>query len=71
MTTKGKSMHCKECGNKVNKTVAVCMGCGTNPRLGNNFCSDCGTKTNDKQIVCVQCGASLSLSGRFNALSTT
>jgi len=70
MTTKGKSMHCKECGNKVNKTAAVCMGCGTNPRLGNNFCSDCGTKTNDKQIVCVQCGASLSLSGRFNALST-
>ena len=70
MTTKGKSMHCKECGNKVNKTAAVCMGCGTNPSLGNNFCSDCGTKTNDKQIVCVQCGASLSLSGRFNALST-
>ena len=70
MTTKGKSMHCKECGNKVNKTAAVCMGCGTNPRLGNNFCSDCGTKTNDKQIVCVQCGASLSLSGRFNDLST-
>ena len=69
MTTQEKSMHCKECGNKVNQMAAACMSCGTNPRLGSNFCSACGAQTNANQIVCVQCGTSLSLSGRFNDLS--
>jgi len=62
-------MFCKNCGKEVNNNAVACMGCGSNPRVGNKYCSNCGAETKSGQVVCVKCGAALSATSSAGAVS--
>ena len=52
-------MYCKNCGNEVSPNQAVCLGCGCQPNVGDDFCPNCGNATAPGAVVCLNCGVAL------------
>ncbi len=52
-------MFCKNCGNALNETDAVCSACGVKVGEGNAYCANCGNIATPDADTCLSCGASL------------
>ena len=53
-------MFCRNCGNQMDNSAAVCVKCGVPSGQGVNFCPNCGNQTVPGAAVCTSCGVSLS-----------
>lgn len=53
-------MFCRNCGNSMDDSAAVCIKCGVATGQGMNFCPNCGAQTQPNASVCTQCGVALS-----------
>ena len=58
-------MFCRNCGNELQGTPAVCFGCGSKPLAGGNFCNTCGAKTGPAAEICINCGTRLGKAAEF------
>lgn len=53
-------MFCKNCGQQyVTDEAVMCVKCGAQKGMGNNFCPNCGQPTQPNSQVCLNCGVSL------------
>lgn len=53
-------MYCKNCGEPyVTDQAVMCVKCGVQKGMGNNYCPNCGQQTNPDSVVCLNCGISL------------
>lgn len=52
-------MYCKNCGEQMNESQAICLKCGVEKGTGNAFCPNCGQAVSDGAAVCLSCGVSL------------
>lgn len=53
-------MFCKNCGQPyVTDQAVMCVKCGTQRGVGNNFCPNCGQPTPQGNQVCMNCGIAL------------
>ncbi|MGN1081257.1 MAG: NINE protein [Acutalibacteraceae bacterium] len=52
-------MFCRNCGNQMDPSAAVCVKCGVPAGVGQNFCPNCGQPTPQGAAVCVHCGVAL------------
>lgn len=50
-------MFCKNCGNQMDPSAAVCISCGANAGMGASFCANCAAPVNPGAAVCLTCGA--------------
>ena len=58
---------CPQCGNRVNKSMAFCSGCGyklsveeqSTEETAIAFCSECGAAISDGEKFCMACGAKI------------
>ena len=58
---------CPQCGNRVNKSMAFCSGCGYKLSVEEQsteenaiaFCSECGAAVSDGEKFCMACGAKI------------
>lgn len=49
--------YCKNCGEPYSTDEAVlCVRCGVNKGLGNNYCHNCGKPVTPDTAVCLNCG---------------
>lgn len=53
-------MFCRNCGNQMDNSAAVCVKCGVPAGQGVNFCPNCGNQTAPGAAVCTSCGVALS-----------
>lgn len=53
-------MYCRNCGNTMDNSAAVCVKCGVAAGNGTSFCPNCGAQTPAGAAVCVNCGVALS-----------
>lgn len=49
-------MYCRNCGNELNGTEAVCLKCGVRVGVGSKYCSNCGEAVDEKASMCIHCG---------------
>lgn len=49
-------MFCKNCGNEMDPSAAVCLKCGFAKDTGNKFCRNCGSEINEGAVICIKCG---------------
>ena len=56
-------MFCKNCGQALNDSQAVCLNCGVKKGQGNAFCQNCGNAVTPGAEVCLTCGSSLKAAG--------
>lgn len=57
-------MFCKNCGQQyVTDEAVMCVKCGCQKGMGNNFCPQCGQPTPPNSTVCLNCGISLQTFG--------
>ena len=57
-------MFCKNCGQQyVTDEAVMCVKCGCQKGMGNNFCPQCGQLTPPNSTVCLNCGISLQTFG--------
>lgn len=57
-------MFCKNCGQQyVTDEAVMCVKCGAQKGMGNNFCPNCGQPTQPNSQVCLNCGVSLGAYG--------
>lgn len=60
-------MFCKNCGQQyVTDEAVMCVKCGAQKGMGNNFCPNCGQPTQPNSQVCLNCGVSL---GAYGSMS--
>jgi hypothetical protein len=52
-------MYCRNCGQELEGTPEVCVGCGAKPLTGNSFCPSCGAPITPASEVCPSCGRGL------------
>ena len=52
-------MFCRNCGNQMDNSAAVCVKCGVPSGQGVNFCPNCGNQTAPGAAVCTSCGVAL------------
>ena len=53
-------MFCKNCGQPyVTDQAVMCVKCGTQKGVGNNYCPNCGSPTPQGNQVCMNCGIAL------------
>ena len=52
-------MFCRNCGNQMYDNAVVCVKCGCQAGVGNNFCPNCGQQVTPGAAVCVHCGVAL------------
>lgn len=53
-------MFCKNCGQQyVTDEAVMCVKCGAQKGVGNNFCPNCGQPTPAGSQVCMHCGIAL------------
>lgn len=53
-------MFCKNCGQPyVTDQAVMCVKCGTQKGVGNNYCPNCGQPTPQGNQVCMNCGIAL------------
>lgn len=53
-------MFCKNCGQQyVTDEAVLCVKCGAQKGVGNNYCPNCGQPTPMGNQVCMQCGVAL------------
>lgn len=52
-------MYCRNCGNTMDNSAAVCVKCGVASGQGTAFCPNCGAQTPAGAAVCVKCGVAL------------
>lgn len=52
-------MFCRNCGNQMDNSAAVCVKCGVPTGQGVNFCHNCGNQTTPGAAVCTSCGVAL------------
>lgn len=53
-------MFCKNCGQQyVTDEAVICVKCGAQKGVGNNYCPNCGQSTPMGNTVCMQCGVAL------------
>lgn len=52
-------MFCRNCGNQMDNSAAVCVKCGVPTGQGVNFCHNCGNQTAPGAAVCTSCGVAL------------
>ncbi len=52
-------MFCRNCGNTMDNMAAVCVKCGVQAGMGQNFCPNCGNQTTPGAAVCTSCGVAL------------
>lgn len=52
-------MFCKNCANQLDPNAVVCVKCGVQAGLGNNYCPNCGGETPPNSAVCLNCGVAL------------
>lgn len=52
-------MFCRNCGNQMDNSAAVCVKCGVPTGQGVNFCPNCGNQTAPGAAVCTSCGVAL------------
>ncbi len=52
-------MFCRNCGNQMDNVAAVCVKCGVQAGVGQNFCPNCGNQTTPGAAVCTSCGVAL------------
>lgn len=51
-------MFCKNCGNAMDDVAVVCVNCGAQKGMGNNYCHNCGKPTDPNAAFCTSCGVS-------------
>lgn len=61
-------MYCKNCGNELNESAAVCLACGAAKNSGDGFCANCGNAVNENAAVCLNCGANITKSSGSSLL---
>lgn len=49
-------MYCKNCGEIMNNSQAICVKCGVKVGEGNNYCANCGKQMTANADVCLNCG---------------
>ncbi|MBE7043100.1 MAG: zinc ribbon domain-containing protein [Ruminococcaceae bacterium] len=52
-------MFCKNCGNEMLDTAAVCVKCGVGVGQGAGFCHQCGVSVAPNATFCTNCGVAL------------
>lgn len=53
-------MFCKNCGQQyVTDEAVICVKCGAQKGVGNNYCPNCGQPTPPGSQVCLHCGVAL------------
>ncbi len=52
-------MFCKNCGQTMNDNQAICLNCGVNVGVGNNYCANCGQPISPDAAVCLSCGVAV------------
>ena len=52
-------MFCKNCGNQMDESAAICVKCGFQKGQGNQYCGNCGNEVTPGASVCMNCGCSL------------
>lgn len=52
-------MFCRNCGNQMDQSAAVCIKCGVPAGQGVNFCPNCNANTPPNAAVCTNCGIAL------------
>ena len=53
-------MFCKNCGQQyVTDEAVLCVKCGAQKGVGNNYCPNCGQPTPMGNQICMQCGVAL------------
>lgn len=53
-------MFCKNCGQQyVTDQAVLCVKCGAQKGVGNNYCPNCGQQTQMGNPVCMNCGIAL------------
>ncbi len=62
-------MYCKNCGNSMEPTAAICVRCGFAAGTGVSFCPNCGQPTAPGAAACVSCGHNLAAVASANAKS--
>ena len=50
-------MFCKNCGNQMVDTAAVCVNCGVAAGQGTNYCQYCGAQLSPGAAFCTGCGS--------------
>ncbi len=62
-------MFCKNCGQQyVTDEAVLCVKCGAQKGVGNNYCPNCGQPTPVGNQICMQCGIALN-TPMYNAKS--
>ncbi len=62
-------MFCRNCGNAIEPTAAVCLGCGVPVGRGVGYCPNCGEACHHEAVICVKCGAGLAPQTEIGAKS--
>lgn len=52
-------LYCRNCGNQMDPSAAICVKCGTAKGNGNAFCPHCGQPTAAGAEFCMSCGVRL------------
>ncbi len=52
-------MFCKNCGNSIDPSAAICVSCGFQNGTGTSFCTNCGKPVTPGAAVCMSCGCAI------------
>lgn len=51
--------YCKNCSQKIDKGVVLCLFCNKEFGQGDKFCGGCGRQVKEDQVLCIHCGVAV------------